>query len=162
MKLKIYFILGTFFCFEFTAQSVISNAGEFWNNTSGSLSWTLGEVVTETLTSDDFYLTQGFQQIHEGYLNLSDLVGSNDLLIFPNPFYSEINILNIDFLSSLQIVVFDNLSKVVFNAKTSFSPAFEQSTIDLSFLVAGYYTIELYNPINNKRNKQRLIKLNND
>ena len=92
MKLKFYIILCLLFSMKVTAQQVIANAGEFWNNSEGSLSWTIGEVVTETVTTASYQLTQGFQQIQEGYLVLSDNLFLNDITIFPNPFSSEVKI----------------------------------------------------------------------
>jgi hypothetical protein len=44
------------------AQQAVSSAGTYFENESGSISWTLGEVVIETLSAGETILTQGFQQ----------------------------------------------------------------------------------------------------
>ncbi|MCB0807326.1 MAG: hypothetical protein KDC05_16140 [Bacteroidales bacterium] len=44
------------------SPSVISSAGEEYSNGNISLSWTLGELATETLSNGNNTLTQGFQQ----------------------------------------------------------------------------------------------------
>ena len=44
------------------AQEVISTTGEHYENSNGSISWTIGEPVIETLGSNNNYLTQGFHQ----------------------------------------------------------------------------------------------------
>jgi hypothetical protein len=44
------------------AQQAVSTAGTYFENESGSVSWTLGEVFTETLSAGETILTQGFQQ----------------------------------------------------------------------------------------------------
>jgi len=41
---------------------VLAASGEYDENAAASLSWTLGEVATETYTAGDNILTQGFQQ----------------------------------------------------------------------------------------------------
>jgi hypothetical protein len=41
---------------------VIASAGNYYQGSNASLSWTLGEVATETYTSGNVILTQGFQQ----------------------------------------------------------------------------------------------------
>lgn len=45
-----------------TSPEVIASSGGYYEGTSASLSWTLGEVATETYTSGGITLTQGFQQ----------------------------------------------------------------------------------------------------
>jgi len=47
---------------QITSPEVISSSGAYFSNTSGSMSWTLGETVTETFSNGSNILTQGFQQ----------------------------------------------------------------------------------------------------
>jgi hypothetical protein len=44
------------------AQQVISTSGDFHSNGSGSISFTIGESMTETFVGSGQQLTQGFQQ----------------------------------------------------------------------------------------------------
>jgi len=68
------------------AQQVIAAAGDQSTNASASVSWTVGEVVTATLTNSRVNLTQGFQQ---GNLTVSSLVEQDmldfNLKAYPNP-----------------------------------------------------------------------------
>jgi hypothetical protein len=41
---------------------VLESSGNYYESTNVSLSWTLGEIATETYTSGNIILTQGFQQ----------------------------------------------------------------------------------------------------
>jgi len=41
---------------------VIASAGDYFTSTNNSMSWTLGECITETYSSVNNTLTQGFQQ----------------------------------------------------------------------------------------------------
>jgi hypothetical protein len=64
---KVYF-LGLYLIAPMiiTAQSVspevVSTAGGYFENANASLSWTLGEPATETYSTGNIILTQGFQQ----------------------------------------------------------------------------------------------------
>ncbi len=44
------------------SQSLISSAGDYFETENISLSWSIGEVVTETFSTNDLFVTQGFQQ----------------------------------------------------------------------------------------------------
>jgi hypothetical protein len=50
------------------AQQVIASAGGFQSNIAGSLSYTIGETNTKTLSTSAYILTQGFQQPLELHL----------------------------------------------------------------------------------------------
>lgn len=50
------------------AQQVIASAGGYFENDNISLSWTVGEPVTETFAGVDLILTQGFQQPYNFYI----------------------------------------------------------------------------------------------
>ena len=43
-------------------RDVVASSGDYFENANGSLSWTLGELATETYISGNAILTQGFQQ----------------------------------------------------------------------------------------------------
>jgi len=44
------------------SPEVVATAGDYYEGTNVSLSWTLGELATETYTNGNVILTQGFQQ----------------------------------------------------------------------------------------------------
>lgn len=69
-------------CFnQSLSRELISTTGNFFTNGSINISWSLGETVTETVTTPNVILTQGFQQpdftglqilqIHEGWSGIS-------------------------------------------------------------------------------------------
>ncbi|MBN2174518.1 MAG: hypothetical protein JW731_10310, partial [Bacteroidales bacterium] len=66
MKKIAHILLLSAFPFFAFAQSVspevIASAGDYFENSTGSLSWTLGEVMNETFSNGSNILTQGFQQ----------------------------------------------------------------------------------------------------
>ncbi len=61
------------------SPEVISTSGDYFENTNASLSWTLGETVTETFANGNIFLTQGFQQPITGIV-ISGI--SLDLLVY--------------------------------------------------------------------------------
>jgi len=69
-----------------TMQSVIGSAGGDFKNETASVSWTIGEVVTETLTTDSYILAQGF---HQGNLVVNriqkELPVNFQIKTYPNP-----------------------------------------------------------------------------
>ncbi len=69
-----------------SAQVVISNGGDHFENESGSISWTLGQFQQVTHEANGFILSQGFHQpnlIITGIVNFPDL--GLRLKAFPNP-----------------------------------------------------------------------------
>ncbi len=61
--LTIVFFATTLLCQPQTIDSqVVSSSGDYFEGPNSSISWTLGEIATETLTDGNFILTQGFQQ----------------------------------------------------------------------------------------------------
>jgi len=67
-------------------QQVIGSAGDQHTIESASVSWTVGEVTTATLSSSSVTLSQGFQQ---GNLTINTLVDQDmldfNLKAYPNP-----------------------------------------------------------------------------
>jgi hypothetical protein len=63
---KLFLLLLSFLSLSLFAQTlsptVISSAGGYSTGTTVTLSWTLGELATETLSTGSITLTQGFQQ----------------------------------------------------------------------------------------------------
>jgi hypothetical protein len=74
MKIIIILQLANMLLFQSNAQTlspqVIASAGGYQSNATHSLSFTIGEPNTQTLTSANNILTQGFQQPYKMTLNL--------------------------------------------------------------------------------------------
>lgn len=58
----VIFMFALFFACQTLAQQVIPTAGDYFENETFSLSFTFAESITETLSSEEVILTQGFQQ----------------------------------------------------------------------------------------------------
>lgn len=55
-------LIPFFIAAQSVSPEVISSSGDYYEGVNASLSWTLGEIATETFTAGNVILTQGFQQ----------------------------------------------------------------------------------------------------
>lgn len=97
-----------FILFVTNAQDLISTGGDFFQQSDGSISFTIGEPIIETVENEDtdITLTQGFQQSTRP---LTTGIGSIDniaLNIYPNPTTDYINIAT-DEVKYLDYQIFD-------------------------------------------------------
>ncbi len=85
-KLFIFFGLFISLNFAVAAQELISSSGDFFKNSEFSVSWSVGEPITETVSNTSNIFTQGF---HQSLLNTSVIYELSDIefqiKIAPNP-----------------------------------------------------------------------------
>ena len=154
MNLRVL-LLVLFWIFSATissSQELISADGNFSVNTQGSLSWTVGEIITESQISSANQLTQGFQQNYEDFLNVEQLLQSSGIQLYPNPFSASITIQNYSIFENLQLTIFDSQQKIILEQKIEFSLICQKTTINLSYLPAGIYFFKIQ-----KTDKQSII-----
>jgi hypothetical protein len=65
--------------------TVVSSTGDYYVGSAATLSWTLGEVVTDTYNGTSNQLTQGFHQPDLRFSIIEDLATEMTLNLFPNP-----------------------------------------------------------------------------
>ena len=101
------------------AQEVVSTAGSHGETTAGSLSWTVGEPVIETITDGTNTLTQGFQQSKLTVTAINDLQTSGiELSVYPNPTNSFLLIeVKTDKQRDLLLSLFDLNGKLILQKK---------------------------------------------
>ena len=75
-----------------SAQEVVSTQGDSYSNGSGSIDFTLGELIIATGTDGTNDITQGFHQINWNFIGLKDHSPSYEATIFPNPTSEVLNI----------------------------------------------------------------------
>lgn len=76
----------------FFAQQVISSQGESYSNTNTNIDFTIGEIVTNTVSDGTNDLTQGFHQTNWIFVALEDLQPETQVNIYPNPAVDELTI----------------------------------------------------------------------
>jgi hypothetical protein len=68
------------------AQQIVTTGGDYHQNSSGSISYTIGELAIETFSKTNNILTQGFHQTNLIAVAINELKGLDfEISAFPNP-----------------------------------------------------------------------------
>jgi hypothetical protein len=125
-----------------TAQEVVSSGGTHASGSGVSLSWTIGEPVSETLTNGTYTLTQGFHQSRLSATAVDDiLIPGVSLAVYPNPFSSvlQVKVGEGDF-SQLQYSLLSLDGKVLLSNKLTKT----LSQIDMQSFASGSYLLRIH------------------
>jgi len=142
---KITLVLFSLFAtLTVSAQEVVSTQGDSYSNGSGSIDFTIGEVVINTGTDGTNDLTQGFHQTNWNFVGLDDNDPSYEATIFPNPTSELLNIRTSTF-ENVTYTLYDAQGKLILQDKLSA----EQTPIQVSQLAPGNYSITLTNETQN-------------
>lgn len=161
---SILFLIGAFNLHtqSITAgREVIANAGGFESSGNLSLSWTLGETITETLNRGRLILTQGFQQPNKLIIpiDVNEIIFKElGLKLFPNPAAMEVTIqLDQPDVLPLHLHIF-NLNGQLMETK----PAQDAlSTISIGHLPDGPYLLQFLTKDNQLTAPVKLQKITN-
>ena len=90
MKKILLLSLSLFIQTEIFSQSlspeIIGTSGDYFSNSAGKLSWTIGECMTETYSASGSKLTQGFHQNVYTTTSIKEAMDEKYLIsVFPNP-----------------------------------------------------------------------------
>ena len=121
-------------------QDVVSTQGDSYTNASGSIDFTIGEVVINTVTDGANDLTQGFHQTNWNFLGVEDFAPNYEAITFPNPTEDVLKIRTSTF-ENVTYTLYDAQGKLVMQDKLSA----EQTPIQVSQLAPGSYSITLNN-----------------
>jgi hypothetical protein len=78
-------LFGTTFS-QSIEPSVIGSMGDYYSNSIAQLSFTVGEVMIETVSSTNNIITQGFQQPEQNNVGITESSPKNlSLKFYPNP-----------------------------------------------------------------------------
>jgi hypothetical protein len=142
MKTKLLCLIFLVCGVAMQAQQVIATAGNFSSNTSGSLSWTIGEGIIETYTGTGMILTQGFQQstrTSTATQNLSS--NAMEISAYPNPTSDFVSLkVNIKSPINLKFSLYDVYGKLVLDQKLESN----ESKISFNNLASGVYLLKLF------------------
>jgi len=124
------------------SQEVVASDGEYFNGSQGSLSWTIGEAITETFVGGSGILTQGFQQ-RQDFLGLNVPPSSTQIHVFPNPFMDDLQLEMDGATQFIHVQIFDLRGRLVF--KNTYSPANGALLVQLqlSSLLPGTYQLHV-------------------
>ena len=133
----IFLIANILFAFSFYSQNldhfVIGTDGGYAGNNQFSLSYTIGEIVTE-LGNDsvnNIDLTQGFQQAYISIVSTENHIAEIDISVFPNPAVNYLNV-NISDLSKVKSYAMYDMSGKLLLQQEIISNQFEVSFSNFS------------------------------
>lgn len=131
--------------------SVLSTQGGIAKGSAMSISWTIGDLVTGTATTDGSLYTQGFQQpsLSVQELGPEDITGvqqidadaNHDLkaTVFPNPFGSDITVTVDNQKREYYVEIFDPSGNLLYRNLSS-NP---QENINLNALPVAQYLLRI-------------------
>ena len=138
-----FLIVNVLFTFSFYSQNldhfVIGTDGGYAGNNQFSLSYTIGEIVTElgNDTVNNIDLTQGFQQAYISIVSTENHITDIDIAVFPNPAVNYLNV-NISDLSKVKTYAMYDMSGKMLLKQEIISNQFE---ISFSNLSSGNYLL---------------------
>ncbi|MBN2682774.1 MAG: T9SS type A sorting domain-containing protein [Bacteroidales bacterium] len=114
MKTQIiaFLFLLPVFVFAQNTQEIISSSGGFGEGTNSSVSYTIGDIVTETSTDES--LTQGFQQPN---ISVTEIVEAPfkeiSVSVFPNPSIDFVNVKLINSETEMIVELLDSKGAMI-------------------------------------------------
>ena len=138
-------ILITSLCLVTQAQKAIVSGGGMHENSSGYISWSLGELAISTLKTNEYIITQGFQQ---SKLTVTAIDKNPNITLsinaYPNPTNDKMFIEVDGNITELRYEVFSANGLLVAGAQFDSNP----QSIAFSRLNSGIYIIRIR--LNNK------------
>ncbi len=126
------------------SRHVIASEGDWYSNSNGSLSWTLGEISVETYSNMPNILTQGFQQPDSlMFTSINELDKHFVFSISPNP-TKDFVFVKTNSLENFKIEILDVSGKIIFAKKNCIG----NEKVDLTQFSAGVYLLAISNNIN--------------
>lgn len=138
------------------AQEAVTAAGG--NDKAGNLtvSWSIGEVMTETFAAQSYKLTQGVQQPQKKAVqvisSLPEIAVGYQISAYPNPANDFVIVaITDDATHPLDLKIFDANGKLLYAAQTAGS----ETRIPVSDFTAGLYLLQ----ITDKKNMVQTFKI---
>lgn len=133
---------------------VIATSGDFFSSPNGSLSWTLGEISTETFQKSAGILTQGFQQPQEATVTGLEL--NHDLSFYPNPVRTFLFVKTTE-AGEYLLELFNLQGQRVINQQ-SYADASVQLQIDMKEIRNALYLLRITNTSTGKSSIHKIEK----
>jgi len=123
------------------AQQVVATAGGTLGNSNGTISYTIGEGVAQTLTKGDKTLTQGFHQTNISIIPVSKMKDLDfSISVFPNPTSDMVTVkVDKEDISGIQYLLFDMHGKLI----TQKNLEGNETTVYVNQLATGFYFLKV-------------------
>jgi hypothetical protein len=132
IKLTIFFLALTL-GLNAQEQHVESSSGGQYFFSTGSMVWTVGEVVINTIQSPDNHITQGFNQSRIEFVGIEEYSIKIDINVFPNPTTDFVNVIA---SKKTTLSIYDTSQKLISQKSLE-----KQDKVDLSDLSSGTYLL---------------------
>jgi hypothetical protein len=122
-------------------HDVVSASGASFKQSSGYITYTIGELVTTTLTVPGKVLTQGFLQtgLPKSWAVAVEDMPDFDLSVYPNP-VNDVLYMQVDLLPGLQYTLHDVTGVMIAQG----SVLDERTEIDFSYLSPAIYILRVF------------------
>ena len=131
-------------CAQSLDRDVIATAGEDARSHGGSLSWTLGEPVSDVYAHHLGYLTQGFQQPSQIRVTSVQPSEDNGLVFYPNP-VKDILILEATHRGKYQVQLFNTRGERIVAEQMDVSGTPVQHHLNLEMFSTALYVLRITN-----------------
>jgi hypothetical protein len=139
---------------QYCTPSIISTSGNYYANTAGSVSFTIGEPIIETYSDPTNILTQGFQQADYSFEAVDNIIPEKtSITVYPNPFHTEFTINNSGVQESY-VEITDMQGKVIY--KTTLTPGRNQ--VNPGNLSNAIYLLKVYDNTGNVLQTFKMLK----
>ena len=120
---------------------MVASSGTTFMNSSGSISFTIGEGVAQTLSGSDKSITQGFQQSYIAVSLINEIKAMDfAITVFPNPTTNDLTLKLIkETVMGLEYLLFDANGKLISQKNMENS----ETVIPLSRFAQGYYILKV-------------------
>ena len=143
MRFLLFFCLTILYHFSYSQNIdhfVVGTDGGFAGNNQFSLSYTIGEVVTEfgVDSTNNVHLTQGFQQSYISIVSVEDHLIDIEINVYPNPAVDFLNVQISDLTDVENYSLFDMSGKLIENKpipSKQFKIGFQQVSMGTYFIV---------------------------
>lgn len=136
---------------------VIGSAGTYATSASGSMSWTIGEVITETSSSGNNFFTQGFHQPDTSFVISVSNQSAGIVSIYPNPVVTNLVIDLSGARGIYSIEIFDMLGNILRKENMSTE---NQKQVNIPFreFANGMYLLNIINTESYSRTSYKINK----
>ena len=160
MKKTPLFLIATLlsgwgFC-QTIGPEILSSGGAQFSTTDIQLTWTLGEPLITTYSTDQLQLSQGFQQGNLSITSRAANIGKVAIRLYPNPV---VDLLLFEWPESpraIELRLFNASGKLVL--ERSYSELALPNSIDFSPFPAGSYFLYLHSQDYRQFNSFQIIK----
>ncbi len=120
------------------SPQVFANAGTTMTGPNGALDFTIGEVVTSSLTSGSDALTQGFQQPNIVIVGVENFIDVYTINLYPNPVQQFVTI-ETNSVEELQAKIYNAHGQLVIDGKV-FT---QKAVLNLEAIADGPYFLHV-------------------